>query len=60
MKKTHYLKNGEFDQKSAWNKKDVKLNFPSDIFYKISCIFNLNGFYFRNSFFKKTSISAIL
>ena len=26
LKKPHYLINGDFDQKSAWNKKDVKLN----------------------------------
>ena len=40
LKKPHYLINGEFDQKSALNKKDVKFNFRSDMFYQISCIFN--------------------
>ena len=42
--KTYYFINGDFDQKSAWNKKDVKCNSLSDMFYQISCIFNLYGF----------------
>ena len=40
LKKTQNIENGEFDKKSAQNKKDVKFDFTSDMFYKIFCIFN--------------------
>ena len=56
LKKTHYLINGEFYEKSAWNKKDIKFHFLSDMFYQISCIFNLYGFHYRHPFFKDMAI----
>ena len=40
LKKVQNIENGKFDEKSAQNKKDVKFDFTSDMFHKISCIFN--------------------
>ena len=40
LKKPHYLINSEYYQKSALNKKYLKLNFLSGMLYKILCIFN--------------------
>ena len=43
LKKTQNLGNGECYEKSLLNKKDVKFDFTSDMFYKIFCIFkNIN------------------
>ena len=38
--KVQNIENGKFDEKSAQNKKDVKFDFASDMFYKIFCILN--------------------
>ena len=34
LKKAQNLENGEFYEKSAWNKKDVKFDFTSNVFIK--------------------------
>ena len=39
-KKAQNLKNGEFDEKNAQNKKDVKFDFASEMFYTFFCILN--------------------
>ena len=39
-KKAQNFENYEFDEKSAKNKKDVKFDFASDMFYTIFCILN--------------------
>ena len=39
-KKAQNLENDDFDEKNAQNKKDVKFDFASDIFYTISSILN--------------------
>ena len=61
LKKPHYLINGKFYKKHAWNKKDVKCNFISDMFYKKYCIFNqynLIAFFIFGSHFLKMAVKG--
>ena len=57
MKKNQNLENGEFYEKSALNKKDVKFDFTLDMFYKISCIFN-HIIFIIGSYFPKKQLWA--
>ena len=55
LKKVKNLENGEFDEKRAENKKDVKFYFTSDVFYKKFCIFN-HMFFIIGSDFPKIKL----
>ena len=56
FKKVKNLENGEFDEKSAGNKKDVKFDFTSDMFYKKNLYLQPYVFYYRKRFSKNQTL----